>query len=108
MASNELSGRDALVLLIRAREILYFALVETPDACRHFIDEVFVVGHQQHRAFELLQRNVQRVDRFEIQMVRGLVKYQHVRLLQHQFAEDQPGCFAARERIGLFHDLLRR
>ena len=37
-----------------------------------------------------LQRDIQRVDRFQIQVVRRFVQHQNVRLLQHQPAENQP------------------
>ena len=43
----------------------------------------------RHRALITLQRDVQRVDRFEIEVVRRLVEHEHVRLLQHQLAEQQ-------------------
>ena len=36
----------------------------------------------------LLQRDIQRVDRFQIEVVGGLVEHQHVGLLQHQPAEN--------------------
>ena len=51
-------------------------LLEVPDARADFVDQVLVVRHQQHRAFVLLERDVERVDRFEIQVVRRLVQHQ--------------------------------
>ena len=53
----------------------------------------------------LLQRDIQRVDRFQIQVIRRFVEHQHVGLLQHQLAEDQPRGFAAGERLGRLHAL---
>ena len=55
--------------------------VEVPDARADFLHHVLVVGHEQDRAFELLQRHVQRVDRLEVEVVRRLVEHEHVRLL---------------------------
>jgi glycerol-3-phosphate dehydrogenase len=54
----------------------------------------------RNRALELLQRDVQRVDRLEIEVVRRLVEHEHVRLLQHDAAEEQPRRLAARQRLG--------
>ena len=51
-------------------------------------------------ALELLQRDVERVDRFEIEVVGRLVEHEHVRLLQHDAAEEQPRGLAARQRVG--------
>ena len=79
---------------------------EVPDTRAHFVDEIVIVRHQQHRAFVALDGDVQRVDRLEIQVVRRLVENQEVRLLQHQPAENQPRRFAAREGIGLLQALL--
>ena len=39
---------------------------------------------------------------FEVEVVRRLVENEHVRLLQHDAAEEQPGGLAARQRIGGF------
>ena len=55
---------------------------------------------EEHRALELLQRDVQRVDRLEVEVVRRLVEHEHVRLLQHDPAEQQPRGLAARQRLG--------
>ena len=55
---------------------------------------------QQHRAFVFLERNVQRVDRLEIEVVGRFVEDQHVRLLQHDPAEQQTRRLAAGERVG--------
>src|SRR6201987_632745 len=58
--------------------------------------------HQQHSAFIALQSNIQRIDRFQIEVVRRFVKDKNVRFLQHQLAEEQARCFTTREcRSGL-------
>src|SRR3984957_16151444 len=83
----------------------FLAGFEVPDAGGDFVDDVVVVGDQQHGAIVFLQRDVQRVDRFQIQVVGGLVQHQHVRLLQHQPAENQTGGLAAAQRAGLLGGL---
>ena len=70
-----------------------------PHAGADFFHHVLVVGHEQHGPVELLQRHVQRVDGFEVEVVGRLVEHQHVRLLQHDAAEEQPRGLAARERV---------
>src|SRR6185437_9501021 len=98
-----------LVLRVGAFEVLYaeargFAL-EVPDACADLVYQVLVMRDQQHRAVVLLQRDIQRVDALEVQVVRRLVEDEHVGLLKHQLAEEQPRRLAAGERIGHLHAL---
>ncbi len=71
-----------------------------PDARRHFVDEIVVMGDEQHRTLVVLQRDVQRIDGFEVEVVGWLVERKDVWLLHHQTAEDQPRGLAAGERIG--------
>ena len=49
-----------------------------------------IMCHQQHCAIILLQRDIQRVDGFQVQVVGRLIQDQEIRLLHHQPAEDQP------------------
>ena len=65
--------------------------VEAPN-CQiraDFLEQILIVRHQQNRPVEFLQGDVERVDRFEIEVVRRLVEDEHVRLLQHDPAEQQ-------------------
>src|SRR5260370_19891290 len=55
-----------------------------------------------------LKQNVERIDRFEIQMVGRLVEHEHVRLLQHQFAEEQPRRLSAGEYVGTLLGIIAR
>ena len=76
------------------------SLLEVPQARGDFVDQVVIVGDQQHRALVALQRDVERVDGFEVQVVGGLIEDQDVGLGEDQLAEDQTRLFAARERLG--------
>src|SRR5271165_1140898 len=88
------------VFLVGALEVLNGALVEVPDACCNFVDEVVIVGDEQHRAFILLKRDIEGIDGFEVEMVRRLVEDQDIWLLKHELAEEQARGFSARERVG--------
>ena len=72
--------------------------LEMPDARGHFVDHVVVVGDEQDRAVVFLQRDIQRVDGLEVEVIGGLVEHQEIRLLQHQAAENQARGFAAGKR----------
>src|SRR5882757_3962553 len=85
---------------VGAFEVVDFALVEVPDAGGYFVDYVVIVGHKENGAVVALERDVQGVDGFEVQMVGGFVEDQEIRFLQHQFAEDQAGGFASGEGAG--------
>ena len=61
---------------------------------------------QQDRALKFLKRHVQRIDGFQIQVVGRLVEHQHVRLLQHDAAQQQPRRLTPRKRFGRFVALL--
>src|SRR5260370_12781465 len=65
-----------------------------------FSNQTHDMSDQQHLSGVALQRNVERNDRIEIQMVGRLVEHEHVRLLQHQFAEEQPRRLSAGEYVG--------
>ena len=81
-------------------EVLDLSLFDVPDPSGDFIDHIVIVGHQQQRAGIPLQRDVQSIDGFQIQMVRGFVQNQEVRFLQHQPAENEPRRFAAGKSFG--------
>ena len=84
-----------LPLRVRPLEVLDPIRLEVPQPRRHLIDQIVIVRHQQHRSLIPLQRNIQRIDRFEIEVVRRFVKDQNVRLGQDQLAKHQPSLFAA-------------
>ena len=91
----------ALPLRVRSLEVFDLVFVEVPQPRRHFVDQVVIVRHQQHRAFVALQRDVERVDGFEVQVVRRLVEDEDVRLGQDQLAEHQSRLLAAGQGLGL-------
>src|ERR1035437_5794391 len=54
------------VFFVRALEVFDFAVVEMPDAGGDFVDQIVIVGDQEHRALVLLEREVEGVDGLEI------------------------------------------
>src|SRR5688572_29960029 len=89
-----------LVFLVRSFEIVNRAAVEVPHPGADFLQQILVVRHQEDRALVFLQRHVQRVDRFQIEVVGRLVEHQHVRLLQHDPAEEQARRLATGQGLG--------
>src|ERR1700730_6057149 len=90
-----------LVLLVRALEIRdRVASLEMPNPGGDFVDQVLVMRNQEYGSLITLQGNVESIDRFQIEMVRRFVQYEHVRLLEHQFAENQPRCFSTGKNLG--------
>ena len=83
------------VVGVGAFEVFDAAGVEVPDACGDFVDDVVVVGDEEHGAVIFLQREIEGVDGFEVQVIGGLVEHEHVGLLQHQAAENQARGFAS-------------
>src|SRR5437868_12149908 len=72
------------VLIVGALEVFDAAAIEAPDTRGDFFDQIVIMADQQDRAIVLLQRDVQGVDRFEIQVIRRVIEDQHVRLLEHE------------------------
>ena len=62
------------------------------------VEERAVVAHDEYGAAVALQPALEPRDRVEIEVVRGLVEEQEVRLLREYDAEMQPPALAARER----------
>src|SRR6266568_5850197 len=91
--------------LVSALEVLDFPVVEMPDARSNFVDDVVVVRDELYRAIIALQRNVECVDGFKIEMVRRLVEHEEIGLLQHQSAENQARGFATGEGCRGFHSI---
>ena len=67
-----------------------------PDARADLFEQVLVVGDEQHGALVPLERNVQGVDRLEVEVIGRLVEHEHVRLQQHQPTEALSGGETAR------------
>jgi len=84
---------------VRTLEIVDVAVIEVPDARGNFVEKVVVVGDEEDGAFVFLQRDIERVDGFEIEVVARLVEDEHVGLEQHEAAEKNARGFAAGERL---------
>src|SRR5258708_2170223 len=82
--------------------------LEVPYPGRNFINQILVMRDQQYRSGVALQRNVEGVDRFEIQMVGRLVEHEQVRLLKHQFAKEQARRLSAGEYVGALVSIIAR
>ena len=80
--------------------------LEVPDAGSDLIDQIVVVRDQQDRTLIALQRNVERVNRFQIEVVRRLVENENIGLLQHELAEEQARGFSAGEHVGALGSLV--
>src|SRR5258708_906047 len=107
--SQSFLSENGLVFTICALEIGDFVgALEVPYSGRDFIYQILVMRDQQYCSGIALQRNVEGVDRFEIQMVGRLVEHEQVRLLQHQFAKEQPRRFSAGEDVGTFVGIVAR
>src|SRR5437773_12408876 len=65
-------------VLVRSLEVFDVPMIKMPKPRCDFVDHVVVVRHKQHRAIEFLQRNVQRVDGLQIEVVGRLVKHQKI------------------------------
>ena len=60
------------------RVLLHVPLLHLPNLIHHQRDETLVVTHQHHPALEVVESHRQRLDRLQIQMVRGLVQQRGV------------------------------
>ena len=104
---NSHRNRGRLILLVRALEVGDLVIAfEVPHARGDFVDQIVVVRDQQDRALIALQRNVERVDRFQIEVVRRLVENENIGLLQHELAEEQARGFSAGEHVGALGGLV--
>src|SRR5438105_920427 len=83
-------------------------VVKVPYSGGDFIDQVVIVGHQQGSTLVALQGNVQRVDGFQVKVVRGFIEHEEVGFLQHEFAEQEPRRFAAGKDVGALIGLVTR
>jgi len=72
-----LSGFAFLVgeeVFVGTLEIVDMAVVEVPDASGDFVEKIMVVCDEEDGAFVFLQRDVERVDGFQIEVIARLVE----------------------------------
>src|SRR5215467_7805045 len=93
-------------LLVGSLEVLQAVVLEIPDSSGHFIDHIVIVSYEEQGARITLKRDIEGVDRFQIEMVGWFVQYQEVGLLQHQPAENDSRRFAAGEGLRRFERIL--
>jgi len=65
---------------------------------RHAVEKVAVMADQQHRARVLVQKLLQKVERFDIKVVGRLVEHQQIAFARHQPGQKQPRLFTPRQR----------
>src|SRR5262249_7946453 len=94
------------ILLVGTAEVLDAVRRDLEDAVGEPLHEPAVVGDEDQRAVEGLEPLHQRVDRLEVEVVRRLVEYEHVPLLDAEAREDGARRLAARERRELLLDLV--
>src|SRR6266576_3228765 len=80
-----------------AGELGQVPLVQDPDPRRQRAEQGPVVTHEDHRAVVSLERVLERLDRFDVQMIRRLVQNEEVGARQHQDRERETGALAARQ-----------
>ena len=80
-----------------AGELGHVPLVQDPDPRRQRAQQRPVVAHEDHRAVVSLDRVLQRLDRFDVQMIRRLVQNEQVGARQHQHRERETRALAARQ-----------
>ena len=93
-------------LLVGSFEILQAVVVEIPDSRGYLIDHVVIVSYEQQGARITLKRDIEGVDRFQIEMVGWFVQYKEIGFLQHQLAENDSRRFASGESLRRFERIL--
>ena len=78
------------------------------DPLGHLIDEIPVVGDDQHRALKALDVALQPLHTAQIQVVGGLVQQQNIRLFQQKPGKIDPGLLAAGQAVKFLGPLGRR
>src|SRR5205814_4758009 len=105
IALHELFGlREEL--RVSALEIFDPAMFEVPYSGCHFVDHVMIMSDQEQGAGIPLQRDIQGIDGFQIQMVGRLVQNQEVGFLQHQPAENDSRRFTSRKDLSWFERIV--
>src|SRR5688572_29645584 len=98
--------RLSQVLRVRPLEVFDFSIPDVPDTRGHFVDHIVIVRYQQHGAWIALEREVEGVNGFQIQMVCRLVQNQEVRFLQHEPAKDNARGFASGKSVRSLEGIL--
>ena len=93
---------QALALLLQVGGVVALvgdaaAAVDLQDPAGDVVEEVAVVGDDQHRARVVAQRPLQPGDALGVQVVGRLVEQQQVRLLEQQAAQRDAAALAARQ-----------
>ena len=96
--------REALLLLLEPGRVVALvgnaaAAVELEDPARDVVEEVAVVGDDQDRAGIGAQVSLEPGGRLGVEVVRGLVEEQEVRLLEQQLAQRDAALLAARQLV---------
>ena len=68
-----------------------------PELLGDVFDEMLIVGHKQNSALEAVERMNQRLDGFEIQMIRRLIHNNQVRLLPGEESERYSRALTSRQ-----------
>ena len=112
-------GRPNLPLLLYL--ILFYILIvcsqsvhhgsiglELDDSVGDGLDELVVVGCEEHVPFKAHQPFVDRCDGFQIQMVGRLIQHQHVGAVEHHAGQHAADLLSARQHLHLFVHVVAR
>ena len=83
-------------------------ILQTPDAGTQAAQQCPVVAHQQDRTLVTLERILQRLDRFHIEVIGRFIEHQQVGLLQRHHRQGDTCKLATRERTGATQHLVAR
>ena len=83
-------------------------VVQLDNLPGHPVQEIPVVGHDNHGAFIIEQVGLQPGDGLHVQMVGRLVEQDDVRLGQQQLSEGHTGLLASRQGVNLLREILLR
>src|SRR5205085_10613591 len=91
--------RDNLPIRKIAIEVGNVAVVQHPETRGKRTEQLPIVAYEHHGAVVVLDRIFERLDRFDIQMVRRLIENQQVGPTEHQHRQRNTSTFAARQRV---------
>ena len=83
--------------LIVAHVHLDFGVVDVHNVGADIVQKMPVMGHHQHRAEVFRQKILQPADGFNVQMVRGLVQQNNVRIAEQGLSQQHLHLFVARQ-----------
>src|SRR6476469_9551707 len=83
-----------------SREVGYVPLVEHPHARSQSFEHGSIMAHEQDRPFVTAQGILERLNRFNVEMVRRLVEQEEVRTTEYHHRQGDPCSFAARQCLG--------